>query len=91
MQAAIREGMPVIDATGRHIGRVEHLTGRHFFITRTSLVHERIVADADAVEDVVNGEVRLNVDREALLELHLRPPGDHSLVEVEPSSSTPKH
>jgi hypothetical protein len=84
MNTEIREGMPVVDATGHRIGVVESLTTEHFFVTRTSLVETRIVANRDEVEDVVDGEVRLKVDRDALLTAHLRPAGDKSLVEVSP-------
>jgi hypothetical protein len=84
MNSEIREGMPVVDATGHRIGQVESLTAEHFFVTRTSLVETRIVANRDEVEDVVDGEVHLRVDRETLLAAHRRPPGDESSVQVSP-------
>jgi hypothetical protein len=87
MNTEIREGMPVVDATGEHIGVVESLTAEHFFVTKIGLVETRIVADRDEVEDVVEGEVHLKVDRNALLTAHLRPPEDKSLVEVTPHES----
>jgi hypothetical protein len=87
MNDEIREGMPVVDASGRRLGLVESLTAEHFFVTRTSLVETRIVANRDEVEDVVEGEVHLKIDRDTLLAAHRRPPGNQSSVQVSPQQS----
>jgi hypothetical protein len=87
MSTEIREGMPVVDATGHRIGVVESLTAQHFFVTKIGLVETRIVADRDEIQDVVEGEVHLKVDQDHLLAAHLRPPEDKSCVEVAPHES----
>lgn len=81
--AELREGMAVFDATGRRLGQVEDLRDGHFFLTRTSLVKERIVVDAAASVAFVDAEgVHLRSNREELLARQMRPPEEMSSRQV---------
>ncbi|HSP20563.1 MAG TPA: hypothetical protein VLQ79_13660, partial [Myxococcaceae bacterium] len=77
--------MAVFDVTGRHLGKVEDLRERHFFLTLTSLVKERIVVDAEAsVASVDATGVHLRSDREELLSRQMRPQEVQSSRQVGP-------
>lgn len=87
-EADIREGVPVVDATGRRIGHVEQLRDGHFLLTHTPLVplvKEHIVVDvAESVASVDAGGVHLRHTRDELLERQMRPPEVQSSRQVPP-------
>jgi len=87
--AEIREGLAVLDSTGRRIGTVETPTEGYFFLTHDSkipLVRERIVVDvAASVHSVDDEGVHLRHDREELLARQLRPRDTKSSRQVAPN------